>query len=527
MKIKFNKYFGVILASLAISCEADRAMPEQNNTFTLEQAKHFHMEHATDLRLPGMDGGSVKSSIDYNEILVPQWDKATYHEAQFPSKLARTYEVPLNTGSIVGGVLLKENATEHDVVTMKSSLIIQEFSQGEKTSNRQMVVTVLGKVSDNNNQTEAFSYMGSHKDFTGFMVVSTLEGEIVNIFQYLCGQRSVVYVRKTDDAPINAPLSGFSFLKVQGTKSSYGNSEPGICQECGKSGLVYVEYGMCENCIYAWEEELGEIIVTPRCPYCGQPEKECCCILCGRCGKPEDMCQCTTEDNPSVGCEYCGSIVCNGECRESGGDGGNTGNDAPIKPQLQTLTLTNNVTINNSINIALHSTHSRMIQAITNINRAGLSLVFNIGNTDGRLAISMWNRDTGCVTIILSANFANLSQSMQSAIVVHEMLHLNICALFSNNMQTVDPPVLDFINSWRNFYGGISDPNSFDRASHEYLAQHLLEDIKSMLEEVSPGLDSDKAKWGSLTETEEFSKLSNEEQQQIIQYLNEIENTNK
>lgn len=66
-------------------------MPEQNNTFTLEQAKHFHMEHATDLRLPGTGGGSVKSSIDYNEILVPQWDKATYHEVQFPSKLARTY----------------------------------------------------------------------------------------------------------------------------------------------------------------------------------------------------------------------------------------------------------------------------------------------------------------------------------------------------------------------------------------------------------------------------------------------------
>ena len=292
MKIKFYKYFGIILAFLAISCEADRAMLEQNNTFTLEQAKHFHMEHATDLRLPGTGDGSVKSAIDYNEILVPQWDKATYHEVQFPSKVARTYEVPLNTGSIVGGVLLKENATEHDVVTMKSSLVIQEFSQGENTSNRQMVVTVLGKDSDNNAQSDAFSYMGSHKDFTGFMVVSTLEGEIVNIFQYLYGQRSVVYVRKTEDAPINAPLSGFSFLKVQGTKSSYGNSEPGICQECGKSGLVYVEYGMCENCIYAWEDELGEIIVTPRCPYCGQPEKECCCILCGRCGKPEDLCQC-------------------------------------------------------------------------------------------------------------------------------------------------------------------------------------------------------------------------------------------
>ena len=101
---------------------------------------------------------------------------------QFPSKLAKTYEVPLNTGSIVGGVLLKSNAADHDVVTMKSSLVIQEFSQGENTSNRQMVVTVLGKDSDNNPQSDAFTYMGSHKNFTGFMVVSTLEGEIVNIF---------------------------------------------------------------------------------------------------------------------------------------------------------------------------------------------------------------------------------------------------------------------------------------------------------------------------------------------------------
>jgi hypothetical protein len=173
-----------VLFLLQTGCDRSFDAPTVDG-FTLEQAKHFHMEHATDLRLPGTGDGSVKSAIDYNEILVPQWDKATYHEVQFPSKLARTYEVPLNTGSIVGGVLLKENATEHDVVTMKSSLIIQEFSQGEKTSNRQMVVTVLGKVSDNNNQTEAFSYMGSHKDFTGFMVVSTLEGEIVNIFQYL------------------------------------------------------------------------------------------------------------------------------------------------------------------------------------------------------------------------------------------------------------------------------------------------------------------------------------------------------
>lgn len=322
MKIKFYKYFGVILAFLAISCEADRAMPEQNNTFTLEQAKHFHMEHATDLRLPGTGGGSVKSSIDYNEILVPQWDKATYHEVQFPSKLARTYEVPLNTGSIVGGVLLKSNAADHDVVTMKSSLVIQEFSQGENTSNRQMVVTVLGKDSDNNPQSDAFTYMGSHKNFTGFMVVSTLEGEIVNIFQYLYGQRSMVYVRKTEDAPINAPLSGFSFLKAQGTKSSYGNSEPGICYMCGKEGMVYIGYGhICESCLEG-SELLDGTVVTDKpsyCDKCGELKGKCICdfFACSICGY--EPCQC---DDPDGRCEYCGEIGCNGECRESGKEEG-------------------------------------------------------------------------------------------------------------------------------------------------------------------------------------------------------------
>lgn len=70
----------------------------------------------------------MKSTIDYEEILVPQWDNATYHEVRFPSKLAKTYEIPLNTGTIVGGVLLKEKGDSYERATMKSSLVIQEFS---------------------------------------------------------------------------------------------------------------------------------------------------------------------------------------------------------------------------------------------------------------------------------------------------------------------------------------------------------------------------------------------------------------
>ena len=55
------------------------------------------------------------------------------------------------------------------------------------------------------------------------------------------------------------------------------------------------------------------------------------------------------------------------------------------------------------------------------------------------------------------------------------------------------------------------------------MAQHLLGDIKSMLEEGSPELISNKATWACLTETVEFSKLSSEEKAEILVHLNEIE----
>lgn len=313
--------FSIVLILFLTSCEKGLSIKEAVEEFSLEDAKVFHLEHAADLRLPN-GGNNVKSTIDYEEILVPQWNNATYHEVQFPSKLAKTYEIPLNTGTIVGGVLLKEKGDSYERATMKSSLVIQEFSQGEKKTLRQMVVTIIGNDSEGNANSETFSYMGSHKSLTGFMVVSTLEGKIVNIFQYLNGARSMVYVKRTEEAAINTPLCGFSFLKSHGTKSAYGNSEPGICSVCNKPGLVYVEYGMCESCVYAWEEELGEIIVTPNpeyCDKCGRLQDECECnpFACPVCGF--EPCQC---NGPEPGCEYCGELGCNGECRGDGDGGG-------------------------------------------------------------------------------------------------------------------------------------------------------------------------------------------------------------
>ncbi len=314
--------FSIVLILFLTSCEKGLSIKEAVEEFSLEDAKVFHLEHAADLRLPN-GGNNVKSTIDYEEILVPQWDNATYHEVQFPSKLAKTYEIPLNTGTIVGGVLLKEKGDSYERATMKSSLVIQEFSQGEKKTLRQMVVTVIGNDSNGNANSEAFTYMGSHNTLTGFMVVSTLEGKIVNIFQYINGIRSKVYVKHSEDVADNAPLYGFSFLKAHGTKSSYGNSEPGICYMCGKEGMVYIQYGdICESCLEG-SELLDGIIVTPNqgyCEKCGRLQDECVCnpFACNVCGQEPCIC-----DGPDSACEYCDNLGCNGECREEGVGGGN------------------------------------------------------------------------------------------------------------------------------------------------------------------------------------------------------------
>jgi len=316
--------FSIVLILFLTSCEKGLSIKEAVEEFSLEDAKVFHLEHAADLRLPN-GGNNVKSTIDYEEILVPQWDNATYHEVQFPSKLAKTYEIPLNTGTIVGGVLLKEKGDSYERATMKSSLVIQEFSQREKKTLRQMVVTVIGNDSNGNVNSEAFTYMGSHNTLTGFMVVSTLEGKIVNIFQYINGIRSRVYVKHSEDTADNAPLYGFSFLKAHGTKSSYGNSEPGICYMCGKEGMVYIQYGnICESCLEG-SELLDGIIVTPNqgyCEKCGRLQDECVCnpFACNVCGQEPCIC-----DGPGSACEYCGYLGCNGECRGDGDGGGSSG----------------------------------------------------------------------------------------------------------------------------------------------------------------------------------------------------------
>ena len=107
-----------------------------------------------------------------------------------------------------------------------------------------------------------------------------------------------------------------------------------------------------------------------------------------------------------------------------------------------------------------------------------------------------------------------LSSDAQTLIVAHELLHAYIYALLNGQtIHTIDlavPGLMGFLQG---------DINNMNDAQHEIFARDYLDLLESILEELAPGLDAKKAKWGSLTETEEFDKLSDEDKKDINDYL--------
>ena len=187
----------ILMMFFITACEANFLESPEKETFSLEKAMEYSLKNASDLKFPTAKPSS-KVSTTHLVVLEPLWNDAKYHEIHFPDKLAKTYEVPLYMGSSIGGLLLKNDNPTFEPAKISSSLIIQEFWQGEKKSSRQMVATIIGNDLEGDNGA-AFTYMGSRRSFSGFMVVSKVTGEIINIFQYKNGERTVVYIN-TDNS---------------------------------------------------------------------------------------------------------------------------------------------------------------------------------------------------------------------------------------------------------------------------------------------------------------------------------------
>ncbi|MBQ8645271.1 MAG: hypothetical protein IJ476_02735 [Bacteroidales bacterium] len=62
--------------------------------------------------------------------------------------------------------------------------------------------------------------------------------------------------------------------------------------------------------------------------------------------------------------------------------------------------------------------------------------------------------------------------------------------------------------------------NDQNEMQHEFFDRNYLSQIADMIRTVAPNLDAEKAKWGSLTNTEGFKKLEESKKEDIIRYLN-------
>ena len=459
------------------------------------------------------------SGVEYE----PLWEKAKYHEIRFPDKIARTYEVPLKMDAGIGGILLKNGNHASEAAKMSSSLVVQEFEQGDKRTRRQIMATIVGNDSGGNTSSAAFSYMGSRETFTGFMIVSTVSGKILNIFQYINGERTVMYLKNSDTKSSTGYYKGVRFIKSLSTRASGGGTIPGVCYQCGKTGDVYPDYGhICTECLEG-SEFLDDVLVDGERPKGDEGGGSGCTCTGGNCNCLRTgslICTCIPEDNPGTGCSYCTEPGCNGECQNGGGENGNGNNENNSNSESDSLkvTLTNNAVFNSLCQEVLDIDNDLIKEVISNLELSKMNLSIKFSNTLSDRAIGYIMTDAESETKTFVIEFQEsvllLDENIQQVAILHEILHLNLCLIIYDKQATNYQEVSTEFNKY--FYEYNKD---FNAASHEYFASFYLLQIEEMIDDNFTGLDADKAKWASLTNTNVFKKLEVSEKDSIMRYL--------
>ena len=95
----------ILMMFIISACEASFLDKPENQDFSLQQAKEYSLQNSPCLKMPSSKP-LLKSTPDGGE-LEPLWEEAKYHEIQFPDKIAKTYEVPLERKNGIEAILLK------------------------------------------------------------------------------------------------------------------------------------------------------------------------------------------------------------------------------------------------------------------------------------------------------------------------------------------------------------------------------------------------------------------------------------
>ena len=307
----------IVLSAILVSCESDFFKSndrEENDLFSVEEAESIFSRNDGGIRLPIFKDALTKSIETDNSSI--DWSKAESKEFMDFYAVSVSMEVPDYASILMLGSSLGEMGIGGEMEA-KSSLVLQKIKQDGSVL--QFVATIIGFKSDAaiNEENDSYSYLGNRSNFTGYYIISTLDGKIENFYIYENGVRiscSISY--SVNLSKMQAGEKCIVFLGdelIKRTKSS-GN----VCRICGFEGIVYTDIGICLACGYTFD--LPGITVTPDdCPNCGFDPCICVLIPGGGAGSDDHG----REETPR-GCESCGRCpcICGGGGTNIGGSGG-------------------------------------------------------------------------------------------------------------------------------------------------------------------------------------------------------------
>ena len=182
------------------SCQQEENPAESEANFSettaelIERAKAYFENTAADLTLPGgmlvSSEGIVTRSATDGPLLIPQWDKAAPH----PAGPKEVLEVPIQHGSGMKASVVRHrpgNEPNHKMEEVHSRLMFtQDPISGEIAYKMVTFISEKRFSAAHSHHISQVSSAGTGDKFSGMIIYSTVEGEILSGGKYLNGKKT-------------------------------------------------------------------------------------------------------------------------------------------------------------------------------------------------------------------------------------------------------------------------------------------------------------------------------------------------
>lgn len=326
----------LFLSLLQIGCSKDMyddpngKDKSYNSNNVLSEIRSFFEDNATDLQPVDFNFDvKTKSSTRVSNI-TPAWDGAVITRKDSITNV----EIPLSGDFSKLSRIIRRSSTHKAygfISGITTKLVIQKH---ERTNHfRQFVVTMIDDFPQARKNNKIRNYSGK-SDFSGYIIISSLEGRYLESFRSINGVWSRVYMEPSSgkEPENSAKTTSLRMLSPESTPKTYSFGEMDTyCSVCTNP------IGLCSCCKACngsyWGCSECQVIIYPDCRKCGNRTNECvCCSWCKNypctCYTPPQVCPDCNRVNcicSSFICSKCGLRYCNGSCQSSGGGGGTPG----------------------------------------------------------------------------------------------------------------------------------------------------------------------------------------------------------